>query len=243
MFPISALILLASTVSARTVFSALSINGVDQGHGVGVRVPSSNAPITDLTSPNLICNTGFIQPVSQTVLQVPAGAQVTAQFHHTSAGAPATKDPSDPTDPTDKGPILAYLAAIPSALQTNVTGLQWFKIFQEGYNPATNQWASDLLFIAKGNVTFTIPACLATGDYLLRVEDIGLEFATSYPGAEFYMSCAQIHITGPSAATTVKPATTSIPGIYKSTDPGLVLSVYTVDSYTLPGPSVFTCPA
>ncbi|KAJ7600767.1 hypothetical protein C8J56DRAFT_1019830 [Mycena floridula] len=85
---------------------------------------------------------------------------------------------------------------------------------------ATNQWASDLLFIAKGNVTFTIPACLATGDYLLRVEDIG-----------------------PSAATTVKPATTSIPGIYKSTDPGLVLSVYTVDSYTLPGPSVFTCPA
>jgi len=104
------LILLATSVSARTVFSALSVNGVDQGHAVGIRVPSSNAPITNISSTDLICNTNFIQPVSTTVIPVPAGAQVTAQFHHYSAGY-LGPDPADPLDPTDKGPVLAYLYA------------------------------------------------------------------------------------------------------------------------------------
>ncbi|EEB97872.1 hypothetical protein MPER_02717, partial [Moniliophthora perniciosa FA553] len=36
------LVLLAAATSAKTVFSAVSVNGVDQGHAVGVRVPSSN---------------------------------------------------------------------------------------------------------------------------------------------------------------------------------------------------------
>lgn len=99
------------------------MNGVDKGHGVGVRVPSANAvrffsltkqssprlkvpqPITDITSPNIICNTNYVQPVSQTVISVPAGGQVTAQFHHTSAGF-VGGDPADPLDPTNKGRAL-----------------------------------------------------------------------------------------------------------------------------------------
>jgi hypothetical protein len=60
-------------------------------------------PITDLSSNNIICNTGFITPVSQTVMPVKGGDQVTAIFHKTSAGDPGHGDPADPLDPTNKG--------------------------------------------------------------------------------------------------------------------------------------------
>ncbi|KAF9468474.1 glycosyl hydrolase family 61-domain-containing protein [Collybia nuda] len=223
---------------ARTVFSGVSVNGVDQGHAVGVRVPSTNAPITDITSPNIICNTDYIQPVSKTIINVPAGGQVTAQFHHTSAGY-IGKDPADPLDPTNKGPVIAYLAAVPSATQTTVTGLKWFKIFESGYNLTTHQWGSDVLFINKGNATFTIPSCIKPGQYLLRAESIALQSASSYPGAQFYMSCAQLSITG---SGSTNPATVSFPGAYEPTDPGIVVqSIFNVIEYAPPGPSVFSC--
>ncbi|KAF8967129.1 glycoside hydrolase family 61 protein G [Flammula alnicola] len=231
-------ILLAGSASAKTVFSAVSVNGVDQGHGVGVRVPSSNNPITDLTSNNIICNTNFITPVSQTVIPVKAGDKVTAQFHRTTAGY-LGPDPADPLDPTNKGPIIAYLAQVPSATQSTVTGLEWFKIWQDGFNSTTHQWGSDVLFINGGNATFTIPSCLASGQYLLRAEAIALQQASSYPGAQFFMSCAQLSITGSSTPKT--PATVSFPGAYTPTSPGIVTSVVGVTSYTPPGPSVFTC--
>jgi len=228
---------LAGFVAANTVFSDIVVNGVDQGHGVAIRVPSSNAPITDITSDNLICNTGFIQPVSDAVATVPAGSTVTAIFHHTSAGYTGP-DPSDPLDPTDKGPILAYLAKIPDATQTDVTGLSWFKIWQDGYSTTTHQWGSDHLFLNGGNATFTIPSCLLNGQYLLRVEAISLANAEQYPGADFFMSCAQINITG---GNKVQPVGVSFPGAYKSTDPGIITDIYEVSSYTPPGPAVFSC--
>ncbi|KAJ7695682.1 glycosyl hydrolase family 61-domain-containing protein [Mycena rosella] len=239
MFPLFSLLLLLGSASAGTVFSAVSINGVEQGHGVGVRVPTSNVAITDLSSANLICNSNYVQPVSQAVLSVPAGAAVTAEFHRTAAGY-VGPDPADPIDPTNKGPVIAYLAAVPSATQSNVTGLNWFKIWENGFNPTTHQWGSDLLFINNGSASFTVPSCLRDGDYLLRVEYIGLESATSYPGAQFFMSCAQLSITA-SGDALVAPATVSIPGMYHSTDPGIVTSIFGVSSYTVPGPAVFTC--
>ncbi|PIL22355.1 hypothetical protein GSI_15043 [Ganoderma sinense ZZ0214-1] len=231
------LLLAASSVSARTVFSAITVNGVEEGHGVAVRVPTSNAPITDLTSSDIICNTDFIQPVSDVVASVPAGGVIAAEFHHTSAGY-VGPDPADPLDPTDKGPVLAYLAAVPDATQTDVSGLEWFKIFEEGLNPSTHQWGSDLLFINAGYVNITIPSCLKAGQYLLRVEDISLADATSYPGAQFYMSCAQIEVTGGGDAA---PETVSFPGAYTSTSPGITANIYSDTTYSPPGPAVFTC--
>ncbi|RDX49911.1 hypothetical protein OH76DRAFT_1403153 [Lentinus brumalis] len=234
---LASLVLAASSVSARTVFSAIQVDGVELGHGVAVRVPSANAPITDITSKNLICNSGFIEPVSDVVASVPAGGVVAAEFHHTSAGY-VGPDPSDPLDPTNKGPVLAYLAAVPDATQEDVTGLKWFKIFEQGLNPETHQWASDLLFINEGYVNITIPSCLKAGQYLLRVESISLSSASQYPGAQFFMSCAQLEVTGGGHAS---PETVSFPGAYTATDPGIVTNIYAVETYTPPGPAVFEC--
>ncbi|KAF9485912.1 hypothetical protein BDN70DRAFT_823268 [Pholiota conissans] len=231
-------VLLAGSAASKTVFSAVSVNGLSQGHGVGIRVPSTNAPITDLTSNDIICNTGISTPVSQTVIPVKAGDAITAQFHKSPLGY-LGPDPSDPIDPTNKGPVIAYLAKVPSATQTTVTGLQWFKIGQNGLNPTTHQWGSDLLFANGGNATFTVPSCLESGQYLFRAEAIALQNAASYPGAQFYMSCAQLSISGPTSFKT--PATVSFPGAYTPSSPGIVSNIVGVTSYTVPGPDVFTC--
>ena len=53
------------------------------------------------------------------------------------------------------------------------------------------------------------------------------------------MECAQLQITGGGSAS---PATVSFPGAYSGTDPGIKINIYQpLSSYTIPGPSVFTC--
>ncbi|KAJ3727217.1 glycoside hydrolase family 61 protein [Lentinula guzmanii] len=252
---------------AHTIFQELYVNGVDQGHLNGIRVPDYDGPITDVTSNDIICNGGinpYHQPISQTIIPVPAGAQVTAEWHHTLAGADPT-DPADPIDSSHKGPVISYLAAIPNATQTDVTGLKWFKIWEDGYIASNQTWGVDRLIANKGKVTFDIPSCIPAGQYLLRHEIIALHAASSYPGAQFYVSslvlfirtistpvelplcrttfqmeCAQLQITG---GGSTEPSTVSFPGAYAGTDPGVTINIYypPVTNYTVPGPDVFTC--
>ena len=67
-----------------------------------------------------------------------------------------------------------------------------------------------------------------------------LHAASTYPGAQFYMECAQIEITGGGSA---QPATVSFPGAYHSTDPGVVIDIYwpPVTNYTIPGECTWGC--
>ncbi|KAF7984313.1 hypothetical protein HWV62_15295 [Athelia sp. TMB] len=200
------------------------------------------SPSSLISSPDLICNGGinpYVTPLSQTIITVPAGSQFTAEWHHTLAGADPS-DSQDPIDPSHKGPVITYLAKVPSALQTTVTGLQWFKIWEDGLIAANQTWGVDRLIANKGKVTFTIPSCIAPGNYFLRHEIIALHAASSYPGAQFYMECAQINITGGGSKV---PATVSFPGAYHSTDPGVTVDIYwpLLTNYTIPGPPVFTC--
>ncbi|THV03901.1 glycoside hydrolase family 61 protein I [Dendrothele bispora CBS 962.96] len=232
---------IAAKVSAHSIFQQVYVNGVSQGHLTGIRVPDYDGPITDVTSNDVICNGGinpYHQPLPTTVIPVAAGSQVTAEWHHTLNGA----DPSDPADPIDashKGPLIVYLAKVDSALQTTVTGLKWFKIYEDGLNPADQSWGVDRLIANKGKMTFTIPNCIPAGQYLMRVELIALHGASSYPGAQLYMECAQLQITGGGSTS---PATVSFPGAYSGTDPGIKINIYqTLSSYTIPGPNVFTC--
>lgn len=92
----------------------------------------------------------------------------------------------------------------------------------------------------KGKVSFTVPSCISAGNYLLRVELIALHGASSYPGAQFYMECAQINITGGGSAS---PATVSFPGAYSGSDPGVLVNIYypPLSTYVIPGPRPFTC--
>ncbi|KAF3924545.1 Endoglucanase-4 [Orbilia brochopaga] len=229
--------------SAHTIFQEVWVNGVSQGHLVGVRVPSYDGPISDVTTNDIICNGGLNPlntPYPSTVINVPSGASITMEWHHT-LDSEGTNDPADPVDPSHKGPIMAYLAAVPDAHQTSVTGLKWFKVYEDGYDPATNVWAVDKLVSNKGLVTFKLPDCIPSGNYFLRGELIALHGATSNLGAQFYMECAQINIVG---GGTASPPTVSFPGAYGQSDPGILINIYypPIASYTIPGPRPFTCP-
>ncbi|QRW11838.1 glycoside hydrolase family 61 protein [Ceratobasidium sp. AG-Ba] len=237
----ASLALLSVPAAAHTIFQELYVNGVSAGHNVGIRVPSYNGPITDVTSDAIICNGGpnpIVTPYDKTVINVPAGATITHEWHHGGNG-PDPSDSSDPIEASHLGPVMVYLAKIPDATQADVTGLKWFKIAEDGMD-ANGVWGVNRLINNKGKATAVIPKCIPSGNYLLRAEIIALHPASSYPGAQFYMECAQINVTGGGSAS---PATVSFPGAYKGSDPGITVNIYypPLTSYTIPGPRPFTC--
>ena len=71
-------------------------------------------------------------------------------------------------------------AQIPDATQTDVTGLKWFKIYEDGLDVADQSWGVDRMIANKGKVTFTIPSCIPAGQYLLRHEMIGMMKACTH---------------------------------------------------------------
>ncbi|KAJ8081204.1 hypothetical protein PM082_018047 [Marasmius tenuissimus] len=218
----------------------LYIDGVDQGHNNGIRVVNTNNPVMDVDSSDIACNVNqLVQPVSQSIINVPAGSKVTTEWHHGGNGA----DPNDGDDPiadSHKGPIITYLAKVANASTASTSGLEWFKVHEEGYDASTQTWAVDKLIADDGKYTFTMPSCVPSGQYLMRHEIIALHGAGSYPGAQFYMGCAQISVTGGGSAS---PSTVSFPGAYKGSDPGITISIYwpPIEHYQIPGPQVLTC--
>ncbi|CAI0644082.1 unnamed protein product [Colletotrichum noveboracense] len=232
-------LLSATGAYAHTIFSSLEAGGVNSGVGVGVRVPSYNGPIEDVTSSSMACN-GPPNPTTPTskVITVTAGQSVTAVWRYMlNSGGSA---PADIMDSSHKGPTIAYLKKVSDATTDTGVGGGWFKIQEDGFSNGV--WGTEKVINGQGKHTIKIPACIAPGQYLLRAEMIALHGAGSYPGAQFYMECAQINVVGGTGAKT--PANTvSFPGAYKGTDPGVTINIYypVVTSYTIPGPQLFTC--
>lgn len=94
---------------------------------------------------------------------------------------------------------------------------------------------------------FTLPSCVAPGEYLLRIELLALHSASNAGQAQFYMGCAQIKVTG--SGTNSGSNFVSFPGAYKADHPGILVSIYDNKgepymggrSYSIPGPAPITC--
>ncbi|KAG9121201.1 hypothetical protein FRC07_002949 [Ceratobasidium sp. 392] len=233
----ASLALLLVPATAHTIFQELYVNGVSAGHLTGIRHPSYNGPVLDVSTNDIICNGGvnpLVTPFDKTVIDVPAGATITHEWHHGLNG----RDTSDAADPIEIS-HLVYLAKVPDATQESVTGLKWFKIAEDGRD-ADGVWGVNRLYNTGGKATAVIPKCIPSGNYFLRAEIIALHGASSYPGAQFYVECAQINVTGGGSAS---PATVSFPGAYSGTDPGILVNIYypPLTNYTIPGPRPFTC--
>ncbi|OLN97879.1 putative endo-beta-1,4-glucanase D 4 [Colletotrichum chlorophyti] len=242
---VSAVLLgLAASVSGHAIFQKVSVNGVDQGALKGVRAPSSNNPIENVNDAGFACNNN-IQHKDSTVISIPAGARVGAWWGHIIGGPQGSNDPDHPIAASHKGPIMVYLAKVDNAAATGTTGLKWFKVAEAGLSGGI--WAVDTMIANGGWHYFTLPTCVAPGDYLLRVELLALHSATSPGGAQFYMECAQIRVTG--SGTNTGSNFVSFPGAYSSSHPGITLSIYDNTgrptnggrSYSIPGPPVLTC--
>ncbi|KAH8111154.1 glycosyl hydrolase family 61-domain-containing protein [Phellopilus nigrolimitatus] len=217
-----AVLLAASSALAHVRMTAISVNG-GAFETDSVRLPPSNSPVTDVTSDDIICNVNGDIPVSG-ITTVPAGSTVVAQW---DAGA-------------HPGPNLVYVAKVLNATTPTITGLSWTKISQQGIVDAalgssSGGWSSPL---PNGQYSFVLPDSLPAGQYLLRVETIGLHVASTYPGAQFYSSCVQIAVTGGGSGT---PTGVAFPGAYVGSEPGITSDIYypVPQTYTFPGGAVW----
>ncbi|KAJ6587065.1 glycoside hydrolase [Mycena vulgaris] len=211
------------------------VNGVDQGYNNFVRIPPSNNPVTDVTSTDLTCNVGGTSGTGVSTLSIPAGTNLTFEWHqHTQ------RTGEDPISSGHKGAVLVYIAKAPTtAAAFNGQGAVWTKIYQSGLlTPSSMTWATDVVNTNSGRHSVVVPASLPTGEYLVRAEIIALHVASTYPGAQIYIGCAQVKITSGGSAV---PPKVALPGAYHGTDPGITVNIYNnLQNYTIPGPAVWT---
>ncbi|QRV82856.1 glycoside hydrolase family 61 protein [Ceratobasidium sp. AG-Ba] len=197
-----------------------------------IRKIPGNGPVQDVTSIDIQCNGWSAGGV---VGSAPAPIFATA-----AAGTQVSLNWTTWPD-SHVGPLITYMAKAPSDITkwSPGTSAVWFKVHEAGYS--NGKWAAtDVLLANKGIYTFTIPASLKAGQYLVRHEIIALHAASSYPGAQFYPSCIQLSVTG-SGTKTGPSSLVAFPGAYTSSTPGIVFDAYkTPINYPIPGPAVWT---
>lgn len=226
---VAALLLLASafTASAHYTFPYLIANGQTTGEYQYVRMTAnhySNGPIQDVTSEALRCYEIDPFPTTSTT-SVSAGSTVGFKLDTTII---------------HPGPLLVYMAKAPSgtsAAAFNASGEDWFKIYQQA--PTVDSSGLEWQSTNKQQFEFTLPSSLPSGDYLLRIEHIALHSASTQGGAQFYLACGQLTVTGGGSGSPSPKV--AIPGVYKATDPGILINLYypVPTSYTMPGPAVW----
>ncbi|KAL5338004.1 glycosyl hydrolase family 61-domain-containing protein [Aspergillus crustosus] len=229
--PLVALTALLSPVSAHWNLASLIVNGeVTEEYQYVRRTKNSNSPVTDVTSSDIICNVGGIDDdvlaETQTLTVAPGdelGFVIRDVFGH-------------------PGPQQVYLSKAPGTAQEYKGDGDWFKIYSLTTSNLTADpilWAPFVDNVGINNFTFTLPVDTPPGQYLLRGEGLGLHGAGEFGGAQFYIGCAQIEVTG-SGAGTPGPLV-KFPGAYTGNEPGLLLSLYwpPLRNYTAPGPEVW----
>ncbi|KAJ9156165.1 Glycoside hydrolase family 61 protein [Pleurostoma richardsiae] len=238
---------LAVAAEAHSIFQRVSINDKDQGSLVALRAPSNNNPVQDVNSNSLTC--GAPGSTSQTILNVAPGDKIGSWWQHVIGGAQFAGDHDNPIAASHKGPVMAYLAKVDNAATASQNGLKWFKIAEDGFDTSSRKWGVDHMIANNGWSYFTLPQCIAPGNYLLRVEIIALHSARLQGQAQFYTSCAQINVSGSGTFAPTSSQTVSFPGAYKASDPGILINIYSKSSqpdndgkpYTAPGPRPITC--
>ncbi|KAK1828771.1 glycoside hydrolase [Podospora conica] len=223
---------LAQCVAGHAMFQQAAADGKDYGT-MCARVPSSNSPVSDVSSPAMACNVNGGTPVAG-ICDAKAGGRFTVEMHSQPNDRSCT---SQAIGGNHFGPVIVYMAKVADATTASPSGLSWFKVDEEGYDAAAKVWGTDSLNKNCGKREFAIPSKIPAGDYLVRAEAIALHAAGQAGGAQFYMTCYQVKVAGGSGGQL--PAGVSIPGAYGASDPGVKVDIYQgLTKYTIPGPAV-----
>ncbi|KZV64996.1 lytic polysaccharide monooxygenase [Peniophora sp. CONT] len=223
-----------STAAAHYTFPAFIYEGKTTGDWSDIRMTNNHnslGPVTDVTSSDLRCYTSATNATAST-LNVQAGKDINFQVGNGLTIYHA-------------GVVNVYFAAVPSgsdAASFAGDGDVWFKVFEI---PAVTDGGSSISFPAQNvpSVNFTIPAALPSGQYLVRMEAIALHVASTFGGAQFYISCGQIDVTNGGSGTPGPKV--AIPGVYTGNEPGILIDIYypIPKTYTQPGPPTHNaCP-
>ncbi|KAJ6268851.1 carbohydrate-binding module family 1 protein, partial [Bipolaris maydis] len=225
---------LAAMANAHATFQQIWNNGKDL-ESTCARLPSTNSPIEDYTSNALQC----IPAAAKGKCAFAAGDTVTIEMHQQFNSRDCK---TEGIGGAHWGPVLAYLSKVDDAATADGSS-EFFKIYENTWakNPAASQgdndfWGTKDLNYNCGKLSFTIPKELAAGDYLLRAEAIALHAASPAGGAQHYVTCYQLTVTG---SGTLVPKGVTFPEAYSKTGPGLGFSIHAdLDSYPAPGPKL-----
>ncbi|KAI8810880.1 glycosyl hydrolase family 61-domain-containing protein [Cladochytrium replicatum] len=103
----------------------------------------------------------------------------------------------------------------------------WTKIF-ETTPDNSNDWCTNVVANNNNDYLVKIPSFLAPGDYVLRVHLAALHAAGSPGGAQFYIRCMDIKVTG--SGTQKPPFELQIPGTWNKNTPGVLFDLYTISN-------------
>ncbi|GLB40021.1 putative glycoside hydrolase family 61 protein [Lyophyllum shimeji] len=223
----STILSLGAIASAHYTFPNLIVNGITTADWVNVRKTNNfntQAPVTDVKSADFRCYTSETQATASTI-NVAAGSQL---------GIKSNGNIYHP------GVINVYMAKAPGNVSTwDGSGNVWFKVYQIS---AVTDGGNTITFPGSNipSISFTIPKNLPSGQYLVRVEQIALHSASTYGGAQFYISCGQINVTGGGSGN--PGPLVAIPGVYTGNEPGILINIYwpIPTTYVQPGPAVWS---
>jgi hypothetical protein len=233
----SAFLALAATVApalAHYNFESLIVNGQGTNPYEYVRrVKNSNSPVENVNSPAIVCNVGGND----------ADSRQATKTHAVKPGDQLGFDVN--SDLGHPGPLSVYMSRAPDGVAASdyLGDGDWFKVYElttKRIDANTGlEWATFPGSQGVQNFTFTLPQNLRPGNYLVRPEHIGLHGAGSAGGAQFYLGCAQISVSG--SGTGVPSPTVKFPGAYKGNEPGILINIYwpPPQSYTPPGPATW----
>lgn len=233
---IAVLASITALTNAHAIWQQLWRNGEDL-ESTCARMPQSNSPIQDYTSTALQCNVNP-SPAPGTC-GFAAGDTVTIEMHQHNSRACTEEGIGG----YHWGPVLAYMSKVEDAAAADGSS-EFFKVYENTWKKAegggTGQfdyWGTKDLDYNCGKLDFTIPDDLAPGDYLLRAEAIALHSANAQGGAQHYVTCYQLTVTGDGTAT---PTGVKFPEAYSATGPGLGFRIYdTMTEYPAPGPALY----
>ncbi|KAI0127596.1 glycoside hydrolase family 61 protein [Xylariales sp. AK1849] len=254
-------LVVAENVAAHATFQDLWVDGVDQGT-MCARIPLSNSPVTDVTSTDMTCNAGTSAVSSNCA--VTAGSNVTVEMHQQPNDRSCS---NEAIGGAHYGPVLIYMSSLSDATTAVGSAGGWFKVFEDtwaaaGASGSHDNWGTKDLNTCCGKMDVVSPEDLAPGDYLLRyvltdtrflprdqrqnsariqplraAEAIALHAAGGSGGAQLYMTCYQITVSGSGSAV---PETVEFPGAYAASDPGILINIYqSMTTYEAPGPTVY----
>ncbi|KAJ7598794.1 glycoside hydrolase family 61 protein [Mycena floridula] len=224
---VALVVLSACLATGHYTFPSLIVNGVTTPAWTNVRQTNnynSQAPV-NVTSADFRCYDSATSGTAQTI-SVAAGSQLGIVCDQTIY---------------HPGVINVYMAKAPSGNVSTFAGdgAVWFKVYQI---TAVTNGGTSITFPAQNipSVSFKIPSSLPSGQYLVRMEAIALHAASTFQGAQFYISCGQVQVTGGGSGT--PGPLVSIPGVYTGREPGIMLNIYfpIPATYTQPGPAVWT---
>jgi hypothetical protein len=143
---------LISAVSAHQNLHQLWINDETPGYQVGIRMPPSNSPVTDVKSNDMACNVPSTTGATVKTVDAAAGDSIKVQWDQ--SGHP--------------GPITHFLKAVDDATTDTGAGAGWFKIDEQ--DQVDGKWANEIMGANNMTHEFKLPTGLASGQYLVSLQ-------------------------------------------------------------------------